>query len=56
MGLIDSETGLSFGVGLQFQEPIGGAGLDISAPSGGDFGQWDFEYPAQSGQILTCGI
>lgn len=28
-GLIDSNTGLSFGEGLQWQTPIGGAGLDI---------------------------
>jgi len=49
MGLIDSDTGLSFGEGLQFQTPIGGAGLDI-APSespemellwGADFLVWD---------------
>lgn len=28
-GLIDSSTGLDFGTGLQWQTPIGGAGLDI---------------------------
>jgi len=28
-GLIDSSTGLAFGEGLQFQTPIGGAGLTI---------------------------
>ena len=28
-GLIDSEDGLTFGTGLQWMTPIGGAGLDI---------------------------
>jgi hypothetical protein len=32
-GLIDSDTGLAFGVGLQFQTPIGTAGL-IIGPQG----------------------
>lgn len=30
-GLIDSDTGLEFGDGLQFQTPIGGAGLTVEA-------------------------
>jgi hypothetical protein len=29
MSLIDTDTGLSFGEGLQYQAAIGGAGLDI---------------------------
>src|SRR5690242_2553102 len=33
MGLIDTLTGLIFGNGLQFQTPIGGAGLTITASS-----------------------
>lgn len=32
-GLIDSTTGLAFGTGLEFQQPIGGAGLIINAGS-----------------------
>lgn len=32
-GLIDTDEGLSFGDGLQFQTPIGGGGLDISTDS-----------------------
>lgn len=28
-GLIDTDTGLRFGTGLQWGTPIGGAGLDI---------------------------
>ena len=37
-GLVDSDTGLTFGAGLEFQAPIGGAGLIITTsvpiPSG----------------------
>jgi len=32
-GLIDTNTGLAFGTGLQFQAPIGGPGLQISPSS-----------------------
>ena len=37
-GLIDTTTGLAFGAGLEFQAPIGGAGLTIvtsTAPPSG---------------------
>ena len=47
-GLIDTDTGLHFGEGLQFQTEIGGAGLDIVTESpemellwGTDFLVWD---------------
>ncbi len=47
-GLIDSDTGLSFGEGLQFQTEIGTAGLIIETESpemellwGTDFLVWD---------------
>lgn len=33
MSLIDSDTGLSFGEGLSFQQGLGGPGLDIE-PTG----------------------
>lgn len=33
-GLTDSTTGLEFGQGLQWQTPIGGAGLIISTDPG----------------------
>lgn len=49
-GLIDTDTGLSFGTGLEFQTGLGGVGLTI-APSGPtpemellwgtDFLKWD---------------
>ena len=37
-GLIDATTGLAFGAGLEFQAPIGGAGLIIVVSSGPDSG------------------
>lgn len=47
-GLIDTDTGLAFGEGLQFQTQIGTAGLTIETESpemellwGSDFLVWD---------------
>jgi hypothetical protein len=50
-GLIDSDTGLVFGDGLQFQTPIGGAGLTIDA--GGDTPELELEWG--TGNLLLWG-
>ena len=54
-GLVDSTTGLEFGTGLQFQTPIGGAGLDINAGAVGGELFWGAEALMWGALILTWG-
>ena len=58
-GLIDDDTGLAFGDSLQFQTPIGGAGLTIVV--GGDTPELELEWGAGNllvwgGTFLTWGL
>jgi hypothetical protein len=57
-GLIDSDTGLEFGDGLQFQTPIGGAGLTVAS---GTTPELELEWGAGNllvwgGTFLTWGL
>jgi hypothetical protein len=52
-GLIDSTTGLAFGVGLQWQTPIGGGGLDIvTDPAGEMITETSIAMIDETGQIM----
>jgi len=55
-GLIDSDTGLAFGVGLQFQTPIGGAGLDIETETPEVELLWSADFLVWDTLNLTWGL
>lgn len=55
-GLIDSTTGLAFGEGLQFQTPIGGAGLDIVTETPELELLWGDTFLVWGGIYLTWGL
>lgn len=56
-GLCDSTTGLEFGDGLQFQTPIGGAGLVIGPTETPELELlWGTEFLVWGGVYLTWGL
>lgn len=52
-GLIDSDTGLTFGTGLQWQAAIGGGGLiNVTTPPGEMITEDSIAMITESGQIM----